>query len=303
MGYLLLVLFIAALGFVAYFWSRKSYPQHTWIAEAGTAVLLIAVSIWSMFHQVPAGHVGLVYTFGAITGQRGEGLQWVAPWQDVANASIRVQSFKFERLDSFSSETQDVFVAATINVQVSPEHIQQLYREVGPNWFNVLVWPRVNQAFKDETVKYVSTDIAPKRQMIRRAVSSQITKELERYAITVTDLLIDNISFSQQFQAAIEEKQANTQYALAEKEKVQASKAIADQKIEDARGQGQSILDVAMKQAEANRALSESITPEYIKYIFASKLAPNVNVMMVPSGQEFILGPDAFKQTTTAAAQ
>ena len=264
-----------------------------------TLFFVVLISVRNMAYQVPAGHVGIVYTFGGITGQRGEGLQWVAPWKSVTYASIQVQSHKFQKLSSFSSETQDVFVDATINVQVSPEYIQNLYREVGADYFDILVRPRVLQAFKDETVKYTSVNIAPNREGIRKTVRERLTSEVKAHSITVQDLLVDNISFTPKFQNAIEEKQSQTQLALAERAKVEGEKAKADQAIEAARGTAQSILVNAEKQAEANRKLAASITPEYIQYLFASKLAPNVSVMMVPSGQPFILGTDMLKHPTT----
>jgi regulator of protease activity HflC (stomatin/prohibitin superfamily) len=267
------------------------------------ALVVSAFTIWNMVYQVPAGHSGIVYAFGGIVGQRGEGLQWVAPWQEVKYASVQVQGHSFPKLESFSKQSQDVYVAATINVQVSPQNIQDLYRDVGRDYFNVLVRPRLFQAIKDETVKYDSVDIAPNRENIRKAVRERLTKELEAHSISVQDLLIDNISFSPKFQDAIEEKQRQSQLALAEREKVAGEKAKADQAIEQARGQAQAILVNAEKQAEANRKLAESITPEYIQYLFASKLAPNVSVMMVPSGQPFILSPDMLKRAPAAAPQ
>jgi prohibitin 1 len=267
----------------------------------GVLVLGI-ITVRNMVYQVPAGHVGLVYAFGGIVGQRPDGLQWVAPWQEIRFASVQVQGHSFPKLESFSRQSQDVYVAATINVQVSPQHIQDLFREVGQDYFNVLVRPRLFQAVKDETVKYDSVDIAPNREAIRRSVRERLTTELETHSISVQDLLIDNISFSPKFQDAIEEKQRQSQLALAEREKVAAEKAKADQAIEQARGQAQAVLVNAEKQAEANRKLAESITPEYIQYLFATRLAPNVSVMMVPAGQPFILNADMLKQASPARA-
>ncbi len=306
MGYFLEVLLILTLGSGGWYAARYYARSMQSVAVSATMVLAVVVTAWNMAHQVPAGHVGIVYTFGGITGQRSDGLQWVAPWQDLQAASAQVQGHKFPKLASFSNETQDVYVDATINVQVSPQQIQELYRDVGPNYFDILVRPRVLQAFKDETVKYTSVLIAPNREAIRKTVRERLTNELRAHSIAVQDLLVDNISFSQKFQDAIEEKQRQTQLALAEKEKVAGEKAKADQAIEIARGQGQSILDVANKQAEANKKLADSVTPELVQYIFASKLAPNVSVMMVPSGQQFILGSDVLKKaaaTPTLAQQ
>ena len=316
MGYFVAIVIIAIICFAAWklfhvfatdLEKRKSDNPIPAALRSGVAyaapILLASITVWNMAYQVPAGHVGIVYTFGGITGQRGDGLQWVAPWQDLHNASVQVQGNKFPKLDSFSSETQDVYVTATINIQVSPEKIQELYRDVGPNYFDILVRPRVLQAFKDETVKYSSVNIAPNREAIRKTVRTRLTTELSAHSISVQDLLVDNISFSTKFQNAIEEKQSQSQLALAEREKVAAEKAKADQAIEQARGTAQAILVNAEKQAEANRKLAESITPEYIQYIFASKLAPNVSVMMIPSGQQFIMGPEMLKKAAVLPPQ
>jgi regulator of protease activity HflC (stomatin/prohibitin superfamily) len=127
-------------------------------------------------------------------------------------------------------------------------------------------------------------------------VRERLTNELKSHSITVQDLLMDNIGFSKEFQMSIENKQKASQDALAEFERVAGERNKADQAIEKARGKGQAILVEAQKQAEANVALAKSITPEYIQYIFAEKLSPNINVMMVPSNQQLIMSPDMLKK-------
>src|SRR5437870_8773946 len=187
--------------------------------------LILALMGFSTFfasvHQVPAGHIGVVYEFGGIKGQIGEGLQFVAPWRDVVLANIQVQRRVFDKLNAFSEESQDVFVRASLNVRVSPQTIQQLYRTVGPNFFNVLVESRVIQNFKDETVKYKSVEIAPNRENIRKAVRERLEKELSPFSIEVVDLLLDNIDFNPEFKKAIEDKQIATQRALEEQQKIE----------------------------------------------------------------------------------
>ena len=294
MSWIVLVVVLVSATIVAFHLTASILPHYRPLLPVIAGVVLLVITFLSMVHQVPAGNVGIVYSFGSIVNQTAEGLQFIAPWQTLTAASVQVQGHKFDKLDSFSSETQDVFVASTVNVRVSPENIQALYRDVGPNYFDVLVRPRVLQDFKDETVKYRSVDIAPHREDIRRSVRERLTNELKAHSIIVEDLLLDNISFTPAFQNAIEEKQRQSQLALAEREKVGSEKAKADQKIEEARGRAESILIEATKQAEANRKLAESITPAYVQYLFASRLAPNVNVMMVPSGQQFIFPSDAL---------
>jgi regulator of protease activity HflC (stomatin/prohibitin superfamily) len=257
--------------------------------------LMAFSTVFASVHQVPAGHIGVVYEFGGIKGQIGEGLQFVAPWRDVLLANIQVQRRVFDKLNSFSEESQDVFVRASLNVRVSPQAIQQLYRTVGPNFFNVLVESRVIQNFKDETVKYKSVEIAPNREHIRKAVRERLEKELSPFSIEVVDLLLDNIDFNPEFKKAIEDKQIATQRALEEQQKIEGEKHKAQQAIERAKGEGSAILFRAEKEAEANRKLAASLTPELVRYAMVQKLSDKIQVMMLPSGQNFILDSDILR--------
>lgn len=257
--------------------------------------LMVLITFFASVYQVPAGHIGVVYEFGGIKGQVGEGLQFVAPWRNVLLANIQVQRRVFDKLNAFSEESQDVFVRASLNVRVSPQAIQQLYRTVGPNFFNVLVESRVIQNFKDETVKYKSVEIAPNRENIRQAVRERLEKELSPFSIEVVDLLLDNIDFNPEFKKAIEDKQIATQRALEEQQKIEGERHKAQQAIERAKGEGSAILFRAEKEAEANRKLAASLTPELVRYAMVQKLSDKIQVMMLPSGQNFILDSDILR--------
>ena len=273
--------------------------------SVGLGILIVGnilVTIWSSIYQVPAGSLGIVYSFGAIVGQTDEGLQVVAPWRSVEPASTQIQSRLYgpttggdTTLNSFSIETQKVYVVATVNYHVSKDHIQDLYRTVGRNYAEVLIDPRVYQDFKDETVKYKSVDVAPHREEIRKVVRERITAELQAQSIVVDDVLLKDIHFDKPFEDAIEEKQIQSQNALAEEQKVAAEHQKARQAVEIATGQGDAALIKADKEAQANQLLTKSITPDLVQYLTVQKLAPNVQVMMLPSGNQFILGSDMLK--------
>lgn len=144
-----------------------------WVKRGAIIAFVLWVGIWTLFatlKQVPAGNVGVVYQFGAIVSQRSEGLQVIAPWQSLDEESIQVQRQTFDNITAFSSENQDVFVKATINYSVSPDAVQKLRREVGSDWFDRLIEPRVNNFLKEETVKYSIVEITPQRETIRLAV-------------------------------------------------------------------------------------------------------------------------------------
>ncbi len=314
-----MIMAVAAFFFIRRFGKYIAEGEEHDSKKVDSAVWRAAVAIlvaWAGLHtilgsvnQIPAGHVGVVYEFGAITGQVGEGLQFVAPWKSVTQASIQVQGHKFNSannntLTAFSKETQEVLIEATLNIRVSPIAIQDLYRTVGPNYFSIVVAPRVAQSFKDETVKYNSVDIAPNREAIRQAVRNKLESELSSaYSIEVVDMLLDNIDFQPGFKAAIEAKQIATQQALEEEQKVVKARHMAAQAVEKAMGEGSAILVVAEKQAEANQKLSQSLTPALIQYALIQKLGDKIQVMILPPGQNFILGADMLRGTSVVPSR
>jgi regulator of protease activity HflC (stomatin/prohibitin superfamily) len=252
-------------------------------------ILLMLLAVSKPFVIVRAGDVGVIYSFGSIIGQVEEGFHLIAPWHFVTHTNIRVQRAVLEKLQSFSQETQDVFVRASLNYQVSPKAVQNLFRTVGPDYYHVLIEPRVAQNFKDETVKYRSVDIAPNRENIRQAVRAKLENELSPYSIHIVDLLLDNVDFSQEFKRSIENKQIATQKALEEEQLVAAEKFKAQQRIEAEKGEGEAKLARAEKEALANQRLAVSLTPLLVQQSMIDKLSSKIQLMIVPQGQNFMI--------------
>jgi regulator of protease activity HflC (stomatin/prohibitin superfamily) len=288
-GYVILsgivLLFAAIVLGVARSLRKSEDPESVraaYIAMVATLVIaplfLVVFTVVESFHTVRAGYVGVVYQFGNIVGQTEAGLVTTWPWQNVQEANVQVQRAQFADLEAFSAETQDVFIVATINYRVDPSTIQDLYRSVGPNYFEKLVPTRVNQLFKDETVKYQAVRIAPNREKIRRSVRERLAKELGQYSIQVEDLLIDNIKFSPEFTQAIEDKQIATQQAQAAQNRVREAKFKAQQLIEQAQGEAKAFL-----------IKNRTLTPLVVQQNAIDKLNPNIEVLILPSNSNFLL--------------
>lgn len=305
---------IGAVGLVAWrkpHWVTTDKEDYPSVSGTGGVILVVGVivfvlwvgisALFASIHQVPAGHVGLVYQFGDIVGQRDAGFNLIAPWQGFKVASIRTQKVRAEStcfdgqwlecLEAFSSETQDVFIRTTVNLHVGKEDIQDLFRNVGEDYLNILVRPRLHQIVKDETVKYKSVDIAPSREKIRTAIRTRLTTELEKFSIVVEDLLIDNVDFRPEFKAAIEDKVTAEQEAQAAANRVAKAKSEADQVAATALGAKQKLISEAQGQAEANNLISASLTPMLIQFQALQKLAPDLKIALLPSGQGIIIDP------------
>src|SRR4051812_37040444 len=121
---------------------QKSASYHgtvisVWLFTAGAVAVLLfwgVVSVSRSTHQIETGHIGLVYTFGKITNQRGAGWALTAPWQSIQQANIQTQSVRPETdcpgvrqcMAAASKQSQNVFISTVLNFHVDPENIQKL---------------------------------------------------------------------------------------------------------------------------------------------------------------------------------
>ena len=262
MWYLLFVAILVVAGAIAAIVGENATERTLgWIVGLFLVVILTG---YCSFHEVDAGHVGVVRTFGAITNQTGAGLVATKPWQDLDQATIQIQKYNDNNVTSASKETQNVYADVVVNYHVSPTAIQQLYTNVGPDYVNVLIPSRVNDFFKTETAKYAAVDVIPQREAIRTAVRDRLRSELQPYSINIDDLLIQNIHFDDAFTKAIEDKQNATQEAQAEQNRVAVAQAQGEQKAAAAKGDADAITTI-------NSALAAA--PDYINYLEANKFA------------------------------
>jgi len=104
--------------------------------------------------------------------------------------------------------------------------------------------------------------------------------------------------FEKEFEDAILQKQKATQEALKQQELIKAKEAEAAQKIAEANGTAAKLRIEAAGQAEANRLLSESLTPELIQFQALQKLADNIQIALLPAGQGIIIDPSTILKTT-----
>lgn len=208
---------------------------------AGALLLIwIVTTLAASIHQVHAGEVGLVRSFGAIVDQRAEnsGLTLIWPWQTMETWDVRTQKVRAstscgngtpECMDSFSQDNQDLFIIGLINLHVEEQDIQILARNVGSDYLDKVVRPRMLQVVKEVSVEYKGVDIAPNREEIRVRVTEVLRDSLEQFSIQVEDFLIENIDFRPEFKQSIEDKVIAEQNAIAEQNRVAVAEAQAQQ--------------------------------------------------------------------------
>jgi prohibitin 2 len=283
----------------------------------GTIVggLIVVVGASAPFVEVPAGNVGVVTNFGSVqTGTLAPGLHIVMPVvQHVAIIDTRVQPHQFQEIDAASAEYQTVKLTGVMNYHVDGEFASDLYQRVGTDFASKVIDPAFNDFIKTVVPAYKVDQILGARDEIRAKAKDALSANLSQYHIIVDDIYIANISFSAEFQQAIEAKQVAQQQVQTEtqilaQKKIQAEQAVAqaqgqaDSNVKLAEGQAAATIALADGQAQANRALSASLSDQILQYQYIQKLTDKITVMLVPSGNASIFDLKGLLNQSTPAA-
>jgi regulator of protease activity HflC (stomatin/prohibitin superfamily) len=252
---------------------RRSWIRQWGLGAALVIAALLVVGIFTSSSTVQAGHVGVVTTFGSVEPQVLQpGFHFVVPFaQRIVQVDTRVLPHTFKQIDAASQELQSVRLTGTMNYHLDGAKAYELYQNVGLEFATNIIDPAFSDFIKEVVPQYHVTDILIKRDEIRTAAKQKLGDNLSRYGIIVDDIYISDIAFSTDYQAAIEKKQTAQQAVETERQILEQKRVQADQNVAEADGKARAAVASARGEADANRARTESISPELIDYLRWSK--------------------------------
>jgi regulator of protease activity HflC (stomatin/prohibitin superfamily) len=157
---------------------------------------------------------------------------------------MNVQTQKAEvQADSASKDLQAVRTTIAVNYNLDPAAVRTLYQTVGDNetiTFKI-IGPSIQEAVKATTAKFTAEELITERSAVAVDIKANLTNKLGKLGISVSDINIVEFRFSPEFDAAIESKVRAEQDALAQKNLLEKVKYEAQQKIETAKAEAESI--------------------------------------------------------------
>ena len=232
------------------------------------ALLVVAGYLLLSLNTVPPGHVGVVVQLGVVQPNTLPPGLYFRPFlvQDVIDFETRVRPHNFRAIDAASREYQSVKLTGTLNFSVDGQQADDLYTRVGLDFASRVIDAAFSDTVKEIVPQYAVTDILAKREEIRSKTKEKLAASLGRYGILVEDVYLTDISFSPEYTQAIEQKQVAQQAVEREREVLNQKRIQADQAEAQARGEAAAEVARAQGAAQANKLLTESITPELIDY-------------------------------------
>lgn len=250
---------------------KKALGLLCYVLAPVIAVLLVMSSCMT---SVPAGHTGVVTTFGKVENYTlDSGIHFTLPWQEVIKMDNRIQK-QTTTLSCFSSDIQEVTMTYTVNYQIKKSDAMTIYSTIGVDYYNTVITPSVAEAVKVATARYTAEDLVALRDELAGAIEEILSVKLLTYNIEVVNTSIEDMDFTDAFTNAVEEKQVAQQNKLraeteAEQKVIEAQAAAQVQRV-NADAEAYEVLAKAQAEAEANREVAESLTPELIEYIYAN---------------------------------
>ncbi len=221
----------------------------------GLFLLIIFIPFFGTWSTVGAGHVGVITRLGAVSRVANPGLVLKIPFiEQVALMETRTQIEQVEA-SSASKDLQEVKATVALNFHLRGEKAVDVYQNIGVDYKERIIAPAIQEAFKAASAQFTASELIGKREAVKSLVYNQLKKRLDKYNIVVDDFNIVNFKFSDDFDAAIEQK------------------TVAQQNKERATIEAQTALVQAEGQVNAQKALREggSLTTEYLNFLAVQK--------------------------------
>jgi len=209
-------------------------------------VLIVLVIIWASapFAVVPAGHRGVLTTFGKIDPTvYTEGLHFRWPFAQVMHPiDVRIQKSEGDG-EAASKDLQQVHTKVAVNYHLDPHKVALIYGEVGDLAAveSRLILPAVQEAVKAATARYTAEELVAKRAEVRDAIRSALVERLSKHDVIVDEFSIVNFDFSRSFNEAIEAKTTAEQLKLKAERDLQRIRVEAEQKVASAEAEAKAL--------------------------------------------------------------
>lgn len=244
------------------------------------------------------------------------GLRWIIPFvENVVNYPIFKQTYTMsiaplegqqagdDSVAARTSDGQEIFLDASVLYSIDPQQIVQVHITWQNRYTNDLVRPLTRGIIRDAVSQFkVEEVVTTKRFELVTQIRQSMSEKLNENGLILADFVLRNITFSPEYAASVEQKQIAEQQAQQARLVVEQRRQEAEQARQSAQGLADAVViraegdaEARVIQAEAEAKALERIAqalatnPDLLTYQYISKLAPGIQVMLVPNDTPYLL--------------
>ena len=219
-------------------------------------VIFLIITFFNSFKTIPTGFVGVKTRFGQVQDTMlNEGLNLKVPFiEKIVLMDCRTQKTEYT-MEASSKDLQKISnFKIAINYNITSDTANKLYRSVGVDYKSIIVEPAIQEAMKATVANYTAEELITKRNEVSEFALNKLSPKLQENGITLTSLNILDLSFSKEFDTAVEQKQI-----------VEQETQKAQYELEKARVENQKKIENAQADAEVMAAQNAQITDNYLR--------------------------------------
>ena len=183
---------------------------------SGAVIALLVLLAFNCFIIVNPGQAGVLSILGeAKDPPLLEGLHFRPPFISFVDVyDITVQKFEVPA-ESLTKDLQDLNARFAINFRLDPQKIVEIRRKQGTleNIVAKIIAPQTQESFKIAAALRNVEEAITQRNQLKEDFDNALSSRLDKYGIIVLDTSVVDLSFSDQFAKAVEEKQIAEQKA------------------------------------------------------------------------------------------
>jgi regulator of protease activity HflC (stomatin/prohibitin superfamily) len=236
-----------------------------------TLVGLAIGVVFSAIRVVPAGFVGVVDFFGHVSPRAlPSGINFVNPLAKVINLSIRTQEDK-ETMEVPSKEGLNIALDLSVLYKLDPAKAVEVYKTIGSPYQEVILIPQYRAAARGVTVSHEAKALyTAERELLTQGIEDSLRNLIGDRGVIIERVLLRAITLPTTVSGAIEQKLKAEQDAEKMKFTLQKEQLEAERKRVEAGG----IRD-------AQGIINQSLTAQYLQYLWINTLNQNPNVIYV----------------------
>lgn len=243
------------------------------------------------------------------------GLRWVIPFAEnvivypISKQTYTMSGTSFEGQvtgdDSITARTSDgqqIYMDASILYALDPTEVIDVHIAWQDRYGQDLVRPLARGIIRDVASQYsVEEVVSSKRFEMSQQITDEMNEKLAENGLILVDFVLRNVTFSDEYAASVEQKQIAEQQAQQAKLVVEQRRQEAEQARQVAQGQADAVVIQAKGAAEARLIQAEAEAkalamiaavlqdnPDLLTYQYITKLAPEIQVMLLPSNAPFL---------------
>ena len=208
-----------------------------------------------------------------------------------------------DSVEARTSDGQVVQVDASVIFSIDPERVVQTHIQWQGRYIDNLIRPKARGVIRDAVSQFGVAEVySTQRFALAEQIRTALGDSLNEGGLILHDFVLRNIAFSAEYAASVEQKQIAEQLAQQAAFIVQQRTQEAEQARQVAKGQADAVVIAAQGQAEARLIQAEAEArallqiadalrnnPDLLIFEYIQKLAPGIQVMLVPSNNPFLL--------------